>query len=441
MQFAARGRKPRVFCGHMPAVRRLSGCEKCPFGGYGTRWEPFSAPLVFQGPPPVKLALVTETYPPEINGVAMTLSHLVAGLVARGHGVQVIRPRQKGEKDVNGTRFSDDDGASHWLVPGMAIPMYKSLRLGLPVAPALQRHWRTEPPDVVHVATEGPLGLAALYSAAKCGLPVTSSFHTNFHQYGGHYGLKAGQDVALRYLRWFHNRTRCTMVPTDEMLRLLAADGFQRLHVLARGVDTRLFSPSKRSDALRRAWGAAPKDPVVIYVGRMAAEKNLGLAVEAFLRVQEFEPSARFVLVGDGPEREALAAKYPHFHYAGTRRGDELAAFYASADVFVFPSTTETFGNVITEAMASGLVVLSYDYAAARQFIRDGENGYSAPFNDRPAFLARAEEVFRNRAAWSEVRAAARATAETITWGAIIDRFESELAAACAVVKPVATGV
>lgn len=389
----------------------------------------------------MKLALVTETYPPEINGVAMTLSHLAAGLAARGHDVQVIRPRQKAEHPATAGAFRDEAGVSHWLVPGMAIPMYRSLRLGLPVAPALQRHWRGETPDVVHVATEGPLGLAALYSAAKCGLPVTSSFHTNFHQYGGHYGLKAGQDVALRYLRWFHNRTRCTMVPTDEMLRQLSAGGFQRLRVMARGVDTEQFAPGKRSEELRQSWGARDGAPVVIYVGRMAAEKNLGLAVEAFLRVQRDAPDARFVLVGDGPEREPLRAKYPHFHYAGTRRGAELGAYYASADVFIFPSTTETFGNVITEAMASGLVVVSYDYAAARQYIRDGENGYSARFDDRAALLARVDQVFRQRDRWPAVRQAARATTETITWDAIISRFEAELAGALGNARPVASGV
>ncbi|HEU5079398.1 MAG TPA: glycosyltransferase family 1 protein [Opitutaceae bacterium] len=383
----------------------------------------------------MKLALVTETYPPEINGVAMTLNRLATGLVARGHSVEVVRPRQKSEKRASGNQFLDTNGVAHWLVPGMAIPMYRSLRMGLPVTLSLRRRWRTTLPDVVHVATEGPLGLAALYSANRLGLPVTSTFHTNFHQYGGHYGLQAGQHVALRYLRWFHNRTRRTMVPTHQMLQRLEQDGFRELSVLARGVDARLFSPEKRSVELRRTWGATDADPVVIYVGRMAAEKNLGLAVQAFLKIQECTPNAKFVLVGDGPEKEPLRAKYPHFQYAGSRRDEELAAHYASADLFIFPSTTETFGNVVTEAMASGLVVLSYDYAAARQYIRDEANGYVARFNDSEDLLRRALEVMSERLRWPEIRAAARETALSITWDSIIDTFESALLEARGVIE------
>ena len=357
----------------------------------------------------------------------MTLSQLATGLAARGREVEVVRPRQANETERGVGAFQEDDGVSHWLVPGMPIPLYKSLRMGLPVAPNLQRRWKQTMPDVVHVATEGPLGLAALYAAARLKLPVTSSFHTNFHQYSDHYGLKAGQNVALRYLRWFHNRTRCTMVPTLEMRDHLKTSGFDRLTVIARGVDTRLFSPAKRSEALRRAWGAEPSDPVVIYVGRLAAEKNLGLAVRAFLEFQRLIPSARFVLVGDGPGGEALRAKYPEFHYAGLKRGEDLAACYASADLFVFPSVTETFGNVITEAMASGLVVLSYNYAAARQYLRSGENGFTATLGNEPAFLESARIAADRRDAWPAVRASARETALTITWDAIIDRFEAEL--------------
>lgn len=375
----------------------------------------------------MKLALVTETFPPEVNGVAMTLNRLASGLAARGHEVEVIRPRQTAEAANGNGRFIDANGVAHWLVPGMPIPLYKSLRMGLPVGATLQRRWQQSLPDIVHVATEGPLGLAAVYAANKFKLPISSSFHTNFHQYGGHYGLKAGQDVALRYLRWFHNRTRCTLVPTDQMLAELQAQGFQRLGVLARGVDGDLFSPARRNESLRAAWGAGSTDPVMIYVGRIAAEKNLGLAVQAFLAMQAAAPSAKFVLVGDGPERDALKAKHPQFHYAGTRRGEELAEHYASADVFVFPSVTETFGNVITEAMASGLVVLSYDYAAARQLIRHGQNGFVAEYKQAPAFLTSAAEVMAQRDLWPTIRAAARETVGPITWEAIISRFEEAL--------------
>ena len=376
----------------------------------------------------MNITLVTETFPPEVNGVAMTLSRLVTGMRTRGHEVEVVRPQQKVEiraKAAGGQLIVDD-----LLVPGIPIPFYNTLRMGLPVAGRLKARWRERRPDVVHIATEGPLGLAALRAAHLLGLPVTSSFHTNFHQYGGHYGLQLGRDLALWYMRWFHNRTRCTMAPASDLKEQLASEGFERLTVLARGVDATLFSPKKRSEELRATWGVKPEDPVVIYVGRIAAEKNLALAVEAFLTMQQAVPRAKFVLVGDGPEREPLAKRYPQFHYAGMRRGDELAAHYASADAFVFPSVTETFGNVVTEALASGLVVLAYDYAATREHVWSGKNGFSVKFDDREAFLAAAGIVMARRAEWSVIRHAARVTAEGITWAAIFDKFETELRAA-----------
>ena len=374
----------------------------------------------------MNIALVTETFPPEVNGVAMTLSRLVGGMRARGHTVEVVRPRQKVELAAGVT----DAGALDYVVPGVPSPIYSALRMGLPVTGALKKRWRERRPDVVHIATEGPLGLAALRAAHLLKLPVTSSFHTNFHQYGGHYGLTLGRDLALRYLRWFHNRTRCTMVPASDLKAQLAADGFERLVVLARGVDGTLFTPAKRSETLRAEWGAAEGDPVMIYVGRVAAEKNLALAVEAFLELQRVEPRAKFVLVGDGPERAALEKAHPDFHYAGMRRGEELAAHYASADVFAFASVTETFGNVVTEALASGLVVLAYDYAATREHVRDGVNGFAAKFGDREAFLAGVRTVLARRGDWPMIREEARKTAKDITWEAIFDVYERELGAA-----------
>lgn len=372
----------------------------------------------------MKLALVTETYPPEVNGVAMTLSRLVNGLRRRGHEVGIVRPTQAGER-------AGEAGAD-LLVRGMPLPFYRSLRMGLPASSVLRRRWTTNRPDLVHVATEGPLGLGALRAARQLGLPVSSSFHTNFHAYGGHYGLHLLRRPALAYLRWFHNRTRCTMVPAGDLRDRLSAQGFERLTVLSRGVDTELFSPAKRSDGLRAGWGAGPDTPVVVYVGRLAAEKNLELGVQAFLAIRQREPEARFVLVGDGPERAPLAERYPDFHYSGLRRGEDLAAHYASADVAVFPSITETFGNVVTEGLASGLVVLTYDYAAGREHVRDGVNGFAAPFDDAPAFVERARKLIAGRADWPRWRAQARETALGLTWDSIVDRFESELRTATA---------
>ena len=367
----------------------------------------------------MRIALVTETFPPEVNGVAMTLSRLVGGLRARGNPVEVVRPRQKHE--------AAPGPGEDFVVPGVAIPFYAALRIGLPVVDRLEARWREWRPDVVHVATEGPLGLASLAAAGRLRLPVTSSFHTNFHAYGGHYGVAALRDATLAYLRWFHNRTRCTLAPTRQMVAELAAERFRGLGVMARGVDTALFDPARRDAALRASWGAGPDDPVAVYVGRIAAEKNLGLAVEAFLKLREREPRLRFVLVGDGPAKEPLQKAHPEFHYAGMRRGAELAAHYASGDLFLFPSVTETFGNVVTEALASGLAVVAYDYAATREHVRDGRNGFAAAFGDAGAFHAAAARALAERGRWPGIRAAARTTALSLTWDAVVGRFEADI--------------
>ncbi len=372
----------------------------------------------------MKLSLVTETYPPEVNGVAMTLQRLVRGLAGRGHSVEVVRPRQAGAMALDP---ADPSGLRHVLVPSLPLPFYNELRLGLPLYLRLRRLWRARRPDIVHIATEGGLGGAALFAARHLGVPVSTSFHTNFHQYTQQYMFRAMHGIALGYLRGFHNRAACTLVPTAQARQELEAQGFQRVGVMTRGVDGHLYHPQRRDEALRRTWGVAAGDPVYAYVGRLAVEKNIELAVQSFLRVQAREPRAHFVLVGDGPARAGLAQRYPQFHFAGMRRGEDLARHYASADVFLFPSTTETFGNVVTEALASGLVVVCYDYAAGREHIRSWSNGVLASFGDSLAFTTAAEETILRRAQWPALRAAARSTAEGITWERVFESFEGTL--------------
>ncbi|MEZ5278178.1 MAG: glycosyltransferase family 1 protein [Opitutaceae bacterium] len=367
----------------------------------------------------MRLSLVTETFPPEVNGVAMTLNRLVRGLAGRGHEVSVIRPRQGSlDRPDGATPFRDI------VVPGVPLPRYAGLRMGLPVYSRLMRLWMEAPPDVVHIATEGPLGWAALSAAERMGLPISSSFHTNFHQYGRHYGFGFIKGVAVAYLRHFHNRTHCTMVPTNQMADTLRLEEYRNVTVMARGVDTVLFDPARRSDELRRSWGLSGDDVAVVYVGRLAKEKNVDLAVRAFEQMRKTEPRIRFILIGDGPEGAALKARYPDFQFCGMRLGEDLATHYASGDVFLFPSITETFGNVVTEALACGLLVLTYDYAAGRQFIRTGVNGLLAPFDDPEAYLEEAGRLIALRPEWDRLRRAARENALRITWEAVIGDFE-----------------
>jgi glycosyltransferase involved in cell wall biosynthesis len=330
--------------------------------------------------PLLTVALVTETYWPEVNGVAMTLGHLVAGLSAKGHRVMIVRPRQKHEK----SGWLED---GQLLIPGVPLPGYTELRFGLPVGNLLRQTWSARLPDIVHIATEGPLGLSALAAAQELEIPVVSTFHTNFHSYSRHYGLGWLKGSVERYLRWFHNRTLATLVPTAALARTLTLQGFRNVDVLSRGVDTQLFHPARRSNALRASWGAAENDPVIMVVGRVAAEKNLPLALRAFIVIREARPEARMICVGDGPLRESLVRRHPECRFVGTKYGEDLAQHYASADIFLFPSLTETYGNVVSEALASGNAVVGFDYAAASELIENGVNGLRVPAGDEAAFI------------------------------------------------------
>lgn len=380
----------------------------------------------------MKLVVVTETYPPEVNGVAMTWGHLVSHMVQRGHHVTVVRPRQThdGKAPATAPPSSGEQavGLLHeYPVPGLPLPRYEGLRFGLPVRGRLKRLLRTMQPNLVHIATEGPLGFAALSAARSLGIPLTSSFHTNFHEYGKHYGYGLLTKPVLGYLRRVHNRTTCTMVPSQTIQQELIDAGFHNVILLERGVDTQLFTPSRRSEDMRKSWGV-DGGRVAVYVGRIANEKNIPLVVKAFEAIREADPAWKLVLVGDGPARASLAAKHQDYIFAGMQRGEALATHYASGDLFLFGSVTETFGNVVTEAMASGLPVVAYDYAAPAKFIKDNTNGLLARFDDEQHFIQRARDaVAKPHDELAAIGQAACQTMQGVSWDAVVDVFETAL--------------
>src|SRR5690606_34875662 len=266
----------------------------------------------------MRYAIVTETWPPELNGVALTVEALDRGLRERGHEVHLARPRQPADDCARRVRRLE------LLLPGAPLPRYPGLRFGLPATARLRAAWREFPPHAIYVATEGPLGWSALRAARQLGIPAASGFHTRFDRYMGDYGAAWLAPKAMAWMRRFHNRADATLVPTRDLQAALLRDGFDRVLRLPRAVDTALFSPARRDEALRAGWQVRGTAPVAIHVGRIAAEKTLDLAVRAFRALQLAESGARFVFVGDGPERERLARENPDFVFCGVQRGESL---------------------------------------------------------------------------------------------------------------------
>lgn len=369
----------------------------------------------------MRIAYVTETYPPELNGVALTVARTVDHLRAHGHRVDLIRPCQRGEK--RGV------GPHHWLTWGCPIPMYPDLRFGWASPAAMRRRLEHHRPDLVHVATPGPLGQVAVRAARAVGVPVSADFRTNFHRYSRYYGLGWSENLIHRLLRSMHNAADLNFVPTEELRTELSAEGFERLSVIGRGVDANQFSPHWRSHALRRTWQADDHTPVLLYVGRLAAEKQVDLALHAWTQVRTCHPQARMVVVGDGPQRRQLQQRWPEAIFTGVLRGEDLSRAYASADVFLFPSQSETFGNVTLEAMASGLCVVAFDIAAASVLIESALNGFLVPADDQRGFCDTAVRAVSCLGELEALRVLARGRARLADWHEVLRSQGLQMAA------------
>ena len=359
----------------------------------------------------MRIALITETFLPNVNGVVTTLCRLLEHLRSRGHEALLLAP--EGAPPAYA-------GAEIVPMRGMPLPAYPELRI-TPPQPGMTARLRRFRPDLVHLAGTMALGVAGRHAARRLGAPLVGAYHTDFPAYSAHYGLGFLRDLAYTYLRWVHNSCVLTLCPSSATMADLRARGFRRLRLWGRGVDTERFHPGWRSVAWRAAVGARPNERVLLYVGRLAPEKRLDLLAEALPHLA----NTRLVLVGDGPARPILERRLSGApaHFTGYLRGDDLATAYASADLFVFPSDTETFGQVIQEAMASGLPVVAARAGGAIDLVRPGETGALFTPGNVTDLCGRVRQVLEAPDRVRAMGAAGRAAAERRSWGRVMDEL------------------
>ncbi len=375
----------------------------------------------------MRIALFTDTCFPTVNGVARALGLLIEHANARGHAVLLVSPDLSAEPHPG--------AAVHLTIPGVQLPFYRELKAARPwLGGAIQRALSDFSPDVVHVATEAMVGAAGRRWALSNDVPLVTSYCTNFPDYLSGYGMGFGEQLCWGYLRRFHAAAAVTLCPSRATLRDLASRGFHsRMGLWSRGVDSDLFDPTRRDEELRREM-APGADVVLLYVGRIAPEKKIDLLIEALPRIRASTTQrVGLVLVGGGPARDGLmAAGHPDVHFTGYRRGTDLAAHYASADAFVFPSDTETFGQVVSEALSSGLPVVAPDRGGVTDLVIPDETGFLFRPGRADELADRAIRLVEDAALRRRLGARGRALAEGRSWSEVFDGLFTTYDEVCA---------
>lgn len=357
----------------------------------------------------MRVAYFTDSLPPVADGVTRTLSRLVQTLQ---------------DEDIEFRLFAAQrpDPCSPWRdrvhrINAIPVPVYPSYRIGLPFTGGIENALRDFKPDLVHVVSPTPLGLYGMERARRLGVPVVGSFHSDWLAYLRFYGLGRWEKQGWRYVRWFYNRCRTTFAPSVSMADRLRENGVERVDVWERGVDLHQFSPALRTESLRERAGACDR-PMLLYVGRLARQKNIGdLADAVDILKQQLGPDAfRLAVVGEGPEAGELKERVPDAHFAGFQRDSALARWYASADLLVFPSTTETFGNVVLEAFASGVPAIGADSCGTKDLVEHGVNGLLAKPNDAVDLARQIASLLADPARLCQMGDAAEVTALRYHW-------------------------
>jgi phosphatidylinositol alpha 1,6-mannosyltransferase len=365
----------------------------------------------------VRIALFSEVYWPMVSGVGVTLLRLTDALQARGHAVRVYSATYALPEGVA-------DRPEVHRSPSVPFFLYPDVQWAFPRLRDVVEDLEAFQPDIVHVATEFSLGIAGLKAARQLDLPLIASAHTDYDQYAARYGVPWALRAGWHYLRWFYGQAHRVLCPSRIYEQAVQRHGVTHTGIWSRGVDPAVFSASWRSDAYRAAFGLGTDDLLVTYIGRIAREKNLGLLLEAWETLAPERGAGKLVLVGRGPlEDEIRRRELPGVHVTGLLQGPALSAAYASADIFTFPSTTETFGNSLLEAMGSGLPSLVAAAGGVLEFAEHGGNAWLVEPESTPAIVAGLRRLLTDAALRRHLGAGALATARARDWGTVYDRL------------------
>jgi glycosyltransferase involved in cell wall biosynthesis len=357
---------------------------------------------------PMRIALFTETFLPKVDGIVTRLSHTIDHLQRNGNQVMVFAPEGG---------IAEYKGAKVHGVSGFPLPLYPELKLALP-RPAIGHALENFQPDIIHVVNPAVLGLAGLFYGKALKIPLVASYHTHLPQYLQHYGLGMLEGLLWELLKTGHNQAEINLCTSTAMMQELAAHGIERIALWQRGVDTELFHPDQASREMRSHLSQGhPEKPLLLYVGRLSAEKE----IERIKAILTAIPEARLALVGDGPHRHALEKHFAQTptHFVGYLTGKDLAAAFASADAFIFPSRTETLGLVLLEAMAAGCPVVAANSGGVPDIVTSGVNGYLfEPDADDAGAIAATQRLLEQTQEREIIRQNARKEAERWGWGA-----------------------
>jgi phosphatidylinositol alpha 1,6-mannosyltransferase len=365
----------------------------------------------------MRIALFSEVYWPMVSGVGVTLLRLTDALHTRGHQVRVYSAAYALPPGVS-------DRPEVHRSPSVPFFLYPDVQWAFPRLREVVDDLEAFRPDVVHVATEFSLGIAGVKAARQLGLPIIASAHTDYDQYAARYGVTWALRAGWHYLRWFYGQASRVLCPSRIYEDAVHRHGVTHTGLWSRGVDPQVFSPRFRSEPYRAALGIGPDDLVVTYIGRIAREKNLGLLLDAWESLARERRGAQLVLVGRGPlEDDIRRREIPGVHVTGLLLGEALSAAYASADIFAFPSRTETFGNSLLEAMGSGLPSLAAAGGGVLEFAEHGRNAWLVEPDSATAIQQGLRRLLADTALRRRLADGAIATARMRGWDEVYDRL------------------